>query len=140
MYSGKRVLGKATKKEIKLAGPQACHQPSPVKDGKICGPVFFLEIDMKITEVLEAVAAVSKDVDSIKLLLQLSKKPVAELSAELLPELKKVVDGLGVYLVDSKAKAVKRFQEEHGFSREEAMLMTRSMEIEMLTALRGKKK
>ena len=83
---------------------------------------------MKITEALEAVTAISKD------------KPVAELSAELLPELRKVVDGLGPYIVDSKAKAVKRFQEEHGFTREEAMFMTRSIEIEILTSLRGKKK
>ena len=95
---------------------------------------------MKITEVIEAVTAISKEIDSVKLLLQLAKKPAAELSAELLPELKKVVDGLGVYLVDSKAKAVKRFQDEHGFSREEAMLMTRSIEIEILSSLKGKRK
>lgn len=44
---------------------------------------------MKITKMFEVAKAISENSGDIKSLLQLSKKPVAELSAELFPEVKK---------------------------------------------------
>jgi hypothetical protein len=56
------------------------------------------------------------------------------------PEINRVLNSVTDSMVDSKARAIKRFMEVHGFSKEEAIQITLRMESEMYTTLKSKKK
>ena len=56
------------------------------------------------------------------------------------PEINRVLNSVTDSMVDSKARAIKRFMEVHGFSTEEAIQITLRMESEMYTTLKSKKK
>ena len=57
---------------------------------------------------------------------------------KLAPEITEVVNDLGKYIIDSKAMAVNRLVEEHGFTRKEAIMMTMRIEHQALQALKKK--
>ena len=52
-------------------------------------------------------------------------------------QVRPLADALGVYWVDSQAKAIKRFETEHGFTREEAMLLVCNMKEELAKCASG---
>lgn len=85
--------------------------------------------------------------DGLKLAMELAGqaddfKPAVKLvigaARKLAPEFVEVLNDVGKHLIDSKAMAVNRLMEKHGFSRKEAIMMTMSIEHQTLQALKKK--
>lgn len=56
------------------------------------------------------------------------------------PEINRVLNNITDSMVDSKARAIKRFMEVHGFSKEEAIQITLRMESDMIASLKSRNK
>ena len=56
------------------------------------------------------------------------------------PEINRVLNSVTDSMVDSKARAIKRFMEVHGFSKEEAIQITLRMESDMIASLKSRNK
>lgn len=71
-------------------------------------------------DALQAIAQIASNAEELKPLAQEIAKGIKTFG----PEIASVLDATQEYLIDSRAKAVKRLEEVHGFSRADAIVLT----------------
>ena len=87
-------------------------------------------------EQIELIKEIANNVDDIKPILSTAVVALLELSGELKP----AVDSLIDYTVDRKAESVNRLMKLHGFTKDEAIMLTLDIQSNLLRSVKKDKK